>query len=83
MSTADEGGLQVLLYLLRRCHGLIYRLIAESEPISEELMPIVSSPVDSLHDKSLMLEQPEGQQAVHCQEMFERGAQIRWPVQRS
>lgn len=32
---------QALLFLLRRCHGLIYRLMAESEPISEELMPIV------------------------------------------
>ncbi|KAJ9124124.1 hypothetical protein QFC22_000919 [Naganishia vaughanmartiniae] len=35
-------GQYVLLYLLRRCHGLIYRLIAESEPISEELMPIAN-----------------------------------------
>ncbi|SAM82027.1 uncharacterized protein UBRO_04288 [Ustilago bromivora] len=34
-----EGQL-VLLYLLRRCYGLIYRLVASSEPISEELMPI-------------------------------------------
>lgn len=34
-----EGQL-VVLYLLRRCYGLIYRLIASSEPISEELMPI-------------------------------------------
>ena len=33
---------QALLFLLRRSHGLIYRLISESEPISEELMPIVS-----------------------------------------
>lgn len=31
---------QVLLYLLRRCYGLVYRLVASSEPISEELMPI-------------------------------------------
>ena len=30
----------MLLYLLRRCYGLIYRLVASSEPISEELMPI-------------------------------------------
>ncbi|PWN25756.1 hypothetical protein BDZ90DRAFT_233766 [Jaminaea rosea] len=34
-----EGQL-VLLYLLRRCYGLIYRLVASSEPISEELMPV-------------------------------------------
>ena len=34
---------QVLLYLLRRCYGLIYRLLSSSEPVSEELMPIVSS----------------------------------------
>jgi len=32
---------KALLFLLRRSHGLIYRLISESEPISEELMPIV------------------------------------------
>lgn len=32
----------VLLYLLRRCYGLIYRLMSSSEPISEELMPIAS-----------------------------------------
>ncbi len=32
---------QVLLYLLRRCYGLIYRLLSSSEPVSEELMPIV------------------------------------------
>lgn len=40
---------QVLLYLLRRCFGLCYRLMASSEPISEELMPIanVRSPFPS------------------------------------
>lgn len=32
----------VLLYLLRRCYGLCYRLMASSEPISEELMPIAN-----------------------------------------
>ncbi|KAF8141735.1 hypothetical protein EV363DRAFT_1413059 [Boletus edulis] len=39
-------GQYVLLYLLRRCYGLIYRLLSSSEPVSEELMPIVrpSSP---------------------------------------
>ena len=34
---------QVLLYLLRRCYGILYRLLLSSEPVSEELMPIVSS----------------------------------------
>lgn len=28
--------------MLRRCYGLIYRLMAESEPISEELMPVAN-----------------------------------------
>ncbi|GAA6059971.1 hypothetical protein JCM10212_001320 [Sporobolomyces blumeae] len=32
----------VLMYLLRRCYGLIYRLMASSEPVSEELMPIAN-----------------------------------------
>jgi len=32
---------KVLLYLLRRCYGLIYRLLSSSEPVSEELIPIV------------------------------------------
>ncbi|EGG08346.1 uncharacterized protein MELLADRAFT_105138 [Melampsora larici-populina 98AG31] len=32
----------VLHYLLRRCYGLIYRLMSSSEPISEELMPIAN-----------------------------------------
>ena len=36
------SGQYVLLYLLRRCYGLIYRLLSSSEPVSEELMPIVS-----------------------------------------
>lgn len=35
-------GQYLLLYLLRRCYGLIYRLMSESEPISEELMPIAN-----------------------------------------
>ncbi|KAF8202212.1 hypothetical protein BJ912DRAFT_1019144 [Pholiota molesta] len=33
---------QVLLYLLRRCYGLIYRLLSSSEPVSEELMPVAN-----------------------------------------
>lgn len=36
-----EGQL-VLLYLLRRCYGLCYRLMASSEPVSEELVPIAN-----------------------------------------
>lgn len=36
-----EGQL-ALHYLLRRCYGLIYRLMSSSEPISEELMPIAN-----------------------------------------
>ncbi|KAJ4473646.1 hypothetical protein J3R30DRAFT_3406546 [Lentinula aciculospora] len=32
----------VLLYLLRRCYGLIYRLLSSSEPVSEELTPIAN-----------------------------------------
>lgn len=32
---------QVLMYLLRRCYGLLYRLMSSSEPVSEELIPIV------------------------------------------
>ncbi|KAI0731195.1 hypothetical protein C8Q76DRAFT_612641 [Earliella scabrosa] len=35
-------GQYVLLYLLRRCYGLIYRLLSSSEPVSEELMPIAN-----------------------------------------
>ncbi|KAL1409654.1 hypothetical protein Q8F55_003650 [Vanrija albida] len=35
-------GQYVLLYLLRRCYGLIFRLMSESEPISEELMPVAN-----------------------------------------
>jgi len=33
---------KVLLYLIRRCYGVIYRLLSSSEPVSEELMPIVT-----------------------------------------
>ncbi|OWZ67028.1 hypothetical protein AYX15_01780, partial [Cryptococcus neoformans] len=33
-------GQYALMFLLRRCYGLIYRLMSESEPISEELLPI-------------------------------------------
>jgi len=36
------SGQYVLLYLLRRCHGLIYHLLSSSEPVSEELMPVAN-----------------------------------------
>jgi len=36
------AGQYVLLYLLRRCYGLIYRLLSSSVPVSEELMPIAN-----------------------------------------
>ncbi|KAJ8590128.1 hypothetical protein M405DRAFT_816776 [Rhizopogon salebrosus TDB-379] len=35
-------GQYVLLYLLRRCYGLIYRLLSSSEPVSEELIPVAN-----------------------------------------
>ncbi|KAG9312867.1 hypothetical protein JVU11DRAFT_6300 [Chiua virens] len=35
-------GQYVLLYLLRRCYGLIYRLLSSCEPVSEELMPVAN-----------------------------------------
>jgi len=35
-------GQYVLLYLLRRCYGILYRLLLSSEPVSEELMPIAN-----------------------------------------
>ncbi|KAI0047227.1 hypothetical protein FA95DRAFT_1606238 [Auriscalpium vulgare] len=35
-------GQYVLLYLLRRCYGVIYRLLSSSEPVSEELMPVAN-----------------------------------------
>ncbi|OCF59781.1 hypothetical protein L486_02454 [Kwoniella mangroviensis CBS 10435] len=35
-------GQYALLFLLRRCYGLLYRLMSESEPISEELMPVAN-----------------------------------------
>ncbi|KAJ8102637.1 hypothetical protein POJ06DRAFT_245191 [Lipomyces tetrasporus] len=33
-------GQTILLYLLRRCYALIYRLLVSSEPVSEALIPI-------------------------------------------
>ncbi|KAH9992782.1 hypothetical protein BJV74DRAFT_918493 [Russula compacta] len=38
----QPAGQYVLLYLLRRCYGVIYRLLSSSEPVSEELMPIAN-----------------------------------------
>lgn len=35
-------GQYVLLYLLRRCYGILYRLLLSSEPVSEELMPVAN-----------------------------------------
>jgi len=35
-------GQYVLLYLLRRCYGIIYTLLSSSEPVSEELIPIAN-----------------------------------------
>lgn len=36
-----EGQL-ALLYLLRRCYGLIYKLMASSEAVAEELVPVAN-----------------------------------------
>lgn len=72
--------LQVLLYLLRRCYGLIYRLLSSSEPVSEELMPIVSS-FPTLSAPPIANSPRPGQQAVNSEEVLERGAQVRRPVQ--
>ncbi|KAI0065593.1 hypothetical protein BV25DRAFT_1880519 [Artomyces pyxidatus] len=38
----QPAGQYVLLYLLRRCYGVIYRLLSSSEPVSEELMPVAN-----------------------------------------
>src|SRR5260370_11081884 len=38
----------ILLYLLQRCYGIIYTLLSSSKPISEELIPIVSTRNHSL-----------------------------------
>ena len=37
-----DSDLKVLLYLLRRCYGISFMLLSSSEPVSEELTPIVS-----------------------------------------
>ncbi|KAF9778416.1 hypothetical protein BJ322DRAFT_1093002 [Thelephora terrestris] len=35
-------GQYALLYLLRRCYGILHRLLLSSEPVSEELVPIAN-----------------------------------------
>lgn len=36
----DSKGQAILLYLLRRCYAIIYKLLESSEPVSESLQPI-------------------------------------------
>ncbi|EJS41512.1 YPL260W [Saccharomyces arboricola H-6] len=38
--TQDSKGQSILLYLLRRCYAIIYKLLESSEPVSEALQPI-------------------------------------------
>ncbi|CAB4254071.1 similar to Saccharomyces cerevisiae YPL260W Putative substrate of cAMP-dependent protein kinase (PKA) [Maudiozyma barnettii] len=38
--TANSKGQSILLYLLRRCYTIIYKLLESSEPVSESLQPI-------------------------------------------
>lgn len=39
-SSDDSKGQSILLYLLRRCYAIIYKLLESSEPVSESLQPI-------------------------------------------
>ncbi|CDF88138.1 BN860_03202g1_1 [Zygosaccharomyces bailii CLIB 213] len=39
-STGDNKGQSILLYLLRRCYAIIYKLLESSEPVSESLQPL-------------------------------------------
>lgn len=39
-SNAESRGQTILLYLLRRCYQIIYKLLESSEPVSEALQPI-------------------------------------------
>lgn len=39
-ATADAKGQSIILYLLRRCYAIIYKLLESSEPISESLQYI-------------------------------------------
>lgn len=66
------GGLtssQVLLYVLRRCYGLIYKLLSSGEPVSEELIPIVSAFLYDLY--FVTYEMTTGKQTFDCQEVSE------------
>lgn len=38
--SGDSKGQSILLYLLRRCYAIIYKLLESSEPVSESLQPI-------------------------------------------
>ena len=38
--TQDSKGQSILLYLLRRCYAIIYKLLESSEPVSEALQPV-------------------------------------------
>lgn len=70
------------MYLLRRCYGILYRLLLSSEPVSEELMPIVSPSIihmlTQVNSKNLFA----GQQALNRQKVPQRGAKVWWIVQR-
>ncbi|CCH57893.1 hypothetical protein TBLA_0A00930 [Henningerozyma blattae CBS 6284] len=39
-ATSDAKGQSIILYLLRRCYAIIYKLLESSEPISESLQSI-------------------------------------------
>lgn len=39
-SASGTKGQSILLYLLRRCYAIIYKLLESSEPVSESLQPI-------------------------------------------
>ncbi|EAL18696.1 hypothetical protein CNBI2840 [Cryptococcus deneoformans B-3501A] len=56
-------GQYALMFLLRRCYGLIYRLMSESEPISEELLPIASK--QTLHNQEMSQRSPQIRRALH------------------
>lgn len=38
--SGDNKGQTILLYLLRRCYAIIYKLLESSEPVSESLQPL-------------------------------------------
>ena len=38
--SGNSKGQAILLYLLRRCYAIIYKLLESSEPVSEALQPI-------------------------------------------